>query len=487
MGRGVGTTSAIDRAVMNKMLLLVGAAATSGVLVYVFARWERQGRDHWPIFLILGLLVAESSLYDNETGIPKSLFHPGNGSLEFRLPEVLITVALVARLVVKGKPERIGLPALLWLTVASWWALEAVEGVVRHNSMVKLPYEAKAIIYVMGAYALASGVPVRRFIEGRGFELLMRWSALSAVVLLLLTADHHKQFAVHLPLLPLLHFGSMGTDVATIFVTIGVIGFLLELGKERRSRLNLVCAVPLALSPFFAYQRAVLLSLGAVVTVVVIASLGSTARERLRVRSGEVALAALAVVGVVLGVAVIPAITSQKPVRAPLASTIGNTLSSQEKQQSAQDRLNKWDVALTDAKLEPVLGQGLGFEYSYFQTGPNVFIVTDLTENIGLDLWLRTGLIGLGLFLLAIVTSLANGFTTWRLHPDRMVAVFTLALIAAVIGLLAAGQVESIFENYRLATVFGLSLGMLRSAVTSGGGGPSAMRTYHQMRQYEVI
>ena len=62
---------------------------------------------------------------------------------------------------------------------------------------------------------------------------------------------------------------------------------------------------------FFAYQRAVLLTLGAVVTVVVLVALGSTARRRLRIRSGEVALAALAVVGVVLAVSVIPAITSR--------------------------------------------------------------------------------------------------------------------------------------------------------------------------------
>ena len=64
--------------------------------------------------------------------------------------------------------------------MAAWWALEAVEGILRHNSFVKLPYEAKAIIYVMAAYALASGVPIRRYLEGRGFELLLRWSAFSS-------------------------------------------------------------------------------------------------------------------------------------------------------------------------------------------------------------------------------------------------------------------------------------------------------------------
>jgi O-antigen ligase len=475
---------------MAKVILLLGATLASGMLLYLFLRWERSGREHWTVFLLFGMLVFESSLWSNETEVPQGLFHPGTGSLEFRLPEVIITVALLARLLIKGKPQRIGLPALLWLTVAAWWALEAVEGILRHNSLVKLPFEAKAIIYVMGGYALASGVPVRRYLEGRGFERLVRWSALAAVVLLLLTAAK-KTYAANIPLFRLTDFGILGTDAATIFVSIGVIAFLLELNKDRRNRFNLLCTVPLALSPFFAYQRAVLLTLGSVVTVVVLVALGSKARERLRIRSGEVAVAALAVVGVVVGVSVIPAITAQKSVTGPaqslFSSTVGLTLNSQQKQESAQDRLNKWTVALGDAKQEWLLGQGLGFEYSYFQAGPNQFITTDLTENIGLDLWLRTGVIGLTLFLLALITALVNGFATWRLHPDPAVSVFALALFAVVIGMIAKGQVESIFENYRLATVLGLSLGMLRSAVTSGGGGTTAMRTYQAMRHYEVV
>jgi O-antigen ligase len=137
-------------------------------------------------------------------------------------------------------------------------------------------------------------------------------------------------------------------------------------------------------------------------------------------------------------------------------------------------------VAYDLAKKEPILGYGLGETYTYFEPGPNLYVQTDLTENIGLDLWLRTGLIGLGLFVVALVVSLVNGLSAWRLHPDRMVAVLALGLVAAVVGLIAKGQVESIFENYRLATLLGLTLGMLRSAVTSGGGNLLTMRTYYR-------
>jgi cation transporter-like permease len=60
-----------------------------------------------------------------------------------------------------------------------------------------------------------------------------------------------------------------------------------------------------------------------------------------------------------------------------------------------------------------------------------------------------------------------------------MVAVLALALVAVVVGFVAKGMVESIFEKYRLATMLGLSLGMLRGAVTSAGGARLARHRAH--------
>ena len=87
---------------------------------------------------------------------------------------------------------------------------------------------------------------------------------------------------------------------------------------------------------------------------------------------------------------------------------------------------------------------------------------------------------------MALVVSLVQGFTTWHLHPDRMVAVLALALCAVLIGFLAKGQVESIFENYRLASLFGVSLGMLRATFTSAGGGARDMREQRALLLEEV-
>ena len=417
-------------------------------------------------------------MYENQDNMPRDLFHPGNGAFEFRLPEVIITLALLARLVVRGRATRVGGPPLLWLAFGAWIAVALVEGVLRHNDITQIPYEGKVIIYVVGGYALAAGVPIQRFFEGRGLVRLVRWSGVAAAVVVLMSAVH-KEYALHLPLLPLPDFGVDGSDAATIFAAIGIIGLMLELAKEKRSRLTLLACIPLLASPFFSDQRAVLIMLGASVTVILLVATGSTARRRLRIHSAEVLLSALAVVGVVLAVAVIPAIGSQQPVQLPLRSTFANTFDAKAKIESAEDRASKWEVAFSLIRQHPVIGNGLGVEFSYFNPGPNIFSMTDVTENIGIDLWMRAGLIGLGLFVLALFFSVFDGLGAWRLHPDRMVAVLALALVAVVVGLVAKGMVESIFEKYRLATILGLSLGMLRSAVTSAGGTRMALKRTH--------
>jgi O-antigen ligase len=460
---------------MTQAVILVIALAAAGALFGLFVRWNRMGKDHYVVVLLIAMLVAETSLYQNQDIMPRDIFHPGTGAFEFRLPEVIITLGLLARLAVRGRPRWVGFPSLVWMAFGAWYSVALVEGILNHNDLTQIPYEGKAIVYVVGGYALAAGVPVQLYFEGRVFEKLVRWSALAATVLILLTAAH-KIYVIHLPLLPLPDFGVDGSDAATIFAAIGLIGLLLELAKTKRSTLTLVAVVPLLVSPFFSDQRAVLVMLGASVTVVLLVTLGPTARRRLRVTSAEVLLTALAVVGVVLAVAVIPAAESQSPVRVPLNSTISKTFTSEGKIESAADRASKWQVAFSLIHQHPIIGWGLGKEFSFYDPGPNVFVMTDVNENIGLDLWLRSGIIGLLLFTLAFVLSIADGLAAWRNHPDRMVAVLGLALVAVIVGFVSKGMVESIFEKYRLATMLGLSLGMLRSVVTSGRGHWQSLR-----------
>ncbi|HMK63199.1 MAG TPA: O-antigen ligase family protein, partial [Acidimicrobiales bacterium] len=244
----------------------------------------------------------------------------------------------------------------------------------------------------------------------------------------------------------------------------------LELGKDRRSPLTLASVCPLLLSPFFSDQRASLLMLGGAVVTVLIAAIGRTARARIHVSGTQVALVALAVVGVVLAASVIPAAVSQQPVQVPLASRTLADFDTAAKAESAQARINKWTVAWDAARQDLVFGHGLGYEYTYFEPGPNTLETTDIAENLLLDLLLWTGLVGLVLFVTALVVCVVDGLRVWRFHPDPVIGILALGLVAVVIGFVAKGQVESLFENYREATAMGIALGMLRGAVTSTGG-----------------
>ena len=125
-----------------------------------------------------------------------------------------------------------------------------------------------------------------------------------------------------------------------------------------------------------------------------------------------------------------------------------------------QSRVNQWNAAPLVIDDRPWTGWGLGKTYLYYDPGPKSFIRTNLTHNIGLDLLLRTGVIGLGLFIAAVLASIAVGIRMWRKASDPLVAAFALASSAIVLALVSKGLVESLFEKYRLAALMGLIVGI---------------------------
>jgi hypothetical protein len=74
------------------------------------------------------------------------------------------------------------------------------------------------------------------------------------------------------------------------------------------------------------------------------------------------------------------------------------------------------------------------------------------------------------LYLAALLRLLFDGLGVWRKHPDPEVAAFALALVAILCGLFADSLLEPVIDEYRLATLLGITMGFLRSAVTSPRG-----------------
>jgi O-antigen ligase len=454
------------------MLACIGAGALVA-LVALFARWERTNRQHFAPIGLLALLVVEATLYANFNNLPRGIFHPGSGSTQLRLPEVYITLALLGRLVARGKPTRIGLSAGLWLAFGVWMVVGAVEGHLYHNPFSQNLYEAKAIVYILGGYALAAGVPVRRYLDTRAFLWLRNLCVVAATVVDLMTIAH-VTVSIHLPLLPLQGFGPVGSDTATLFVAVGLIYFLREMATGRVHATSVMALVPLLASVVLAQERAVLVSVGVMVGVLLIVlgfvGYGRGVAKRLKVQIGQVVLTLLAAVAITLAVLVTPAALYQRPVQIPLDTQIHQLFHSQGKAESAQDRIDMASSAESLIPEHPIIGLGLGVEFPFYEAGVRKVQLTPYAHDIVLDLLLRLGIIGLVLYLAALLRLLFDGLGVWRKHPDPEIAAFALALVAILCGLFADSLLEPVIDEYRLATLLGLSMGLLRSAVTSPRG-----------------
>ncbi len=452
-------------------LVLLGLAV--GV-VSLFVRWEHEGNDQRVPLVLLGLLVVEATLYFDPNAVPRGLFHPGSGTTQLRLPEVYITLALVARLIARGKPTRIGLPAGLWLAFGAWLAVGGVEGGLYHNPFSQNIYEAKAIWYVVGAYALAAGVPLRRYLDSGDLFTLGKLSVGCATLLDLMTIGH-VNINRDLPLLPLQSFGAIGAESAALFLGIGAMCFLVRLASGPVRLRDVVALIPLIVCVVLADQRAVLVNLGVVVSVVVIAlCIGHRhgIARRFSVRSGQVVLTLLAVVAVSVAIVVVPAAVDQQPVKVPLTSTFESLFHNEGKAESAQDRLNLASEAEALIPQHLFIGWGLGVQLQFYEAGTRQVQTISYAHDIVLDLWLRLGIVGLLLFLAAMWASISGGLEVWRRHPDPLIAALALALVAVLAGLVATALLEPLLDEYRFATLFGVSLGMLRACVTSMGGAP---------------
>ncbi len=461
------------------LLLIVGLAACG--MFSGFMRLERAGKRMTTVLVIFGLVLVEAWIYPNQSLIPAGFFHPvlGGGSgvggadsgLSFRLPEILVPMALIARLLARRQPLRLRAASLWWLAFLTWLAASAMIGVENGNSANLALFEAKAITYI-GFFLLVAGVPASEFAHGRTFRRFLYCSSVIAAIGIVLN-QLRANISLAIPGVPISGMGAMGADAATIFLALGLIAAAIAICNEnRRSRL-IVTSLPLLFASVVAGQRAALVAM--VVALALFAVAIAVGWKRIRTTPTELALGASTFIALLLIPVLVTAVVGKRQPVVPFTGSINAAFGTQAKRLSAQDRLNQWATARRLISERPVIGAGLGFTYEFYDPGFQVFVTTDLTHNIALDLLMRVGAIGLGLFLVALAITLVDGIRIWLKHPDALIAAVAIACTCALSGLVAKGMVESIFEKYRLATLLGFLVGAVASTTLSMAA-PARMR-----------
>jgi hypothetical protein len=446
------------------MTILAALVVVLGVAFALFAAmvsWERQGNSARAVAVIIVAVVVDAASgpgFDRGSG----LLHPHVGSLTFRLPDVLIVLALLARLLARGLPQRIGLSMLWWIGFTLWYLAAGVMGVVAGNDTTPMFFEAKLLIYMVGGFALASGVPSGQL--AAMYPRLLRFIAVIGLAVFVLDQSGVSVTAA-IPLVPLDHFGEMGGDAATVFVTFGVLALMSAAVDRENRRGVLLCALPLVIAPFATDQRAALIDLAAALLVLIACWLVPRVSMHVRTTTTELVLLLLMVVAALLAPSTTTSATQETKFKLPLSAEFQSAFDNQAKLQSAQSRSNQWEVARGLILDRPFIGWGLGKQYRHYEQGVDEVISTDITHDIAFDVLLRAGSIGLGLLLVALWST---GTAAWKRlrEMDDLAAGVAVGAAAAVVGILGKGLVESIFEKYLVATVLGLMLGTVRAMTT---------------------
>lgn len=445
--------------------------AATPALLLLLVSWEERKKPENAVLLLLALVLLEAIIYPTQNRVEGGLFHPSFAGQSMRLPDAIIPMALLARVLVRGAPRRLSGTALAWSVFIGWLAAGLVIGVLVGNPFEQILFQGKATLYLGGGFALLSGVPAARLADPSFHRRMVIGLGIFAALIAPL-ALARSSFSLNLPITPGAEVGRISPDASTLLSVAAIVGLLMDAARRDRRLFVALASVPLLLSPLLATQRGATLGAGAALAVLLAASVGRTWRRRIRATPTEALLLLCVVLVPVLLTIAMRAATADSPTRraeiVPLADTVTDTFLDSKKAQSASARQDLWRAGLEDAAGSPVMGWGLGRTYSVeltIRTGGT--LEGGGFHNILIDLLVRRGAIGVVLFVVAVGFTMRDAVAIWRHHLDRRIAVFAAGCGATLAGLLAKGLVESLFEKFRLVTLFGVLIGAIASAASS--------------------
>ena len=446
------------------MGLLLGA----GIVVFgIFALLEAADRREVVVGVVFVAVLVESFLVASQNDVSEGFLHPTLLGTSFRLPDLLVPLALSARLLVSGWPRRVTIQGLLWGSFLAWVVFGYLVGRSGGNDAREALFQGKALLVFVGAIALAAGVDPGRLVDRR---LTGRWivAVTATVVPFALLQLSDLNWDVHWPGLDLEAFGTYGADASSLVMTIAVVVLVVESCRERPRATVAALGLLVILSPLAGTQSASVVQLATMSVLLLVVRAGVVWRRRTTVGAREGALFNLGLCAVAVAAVVVP---TARDARLPLAQNIEDNFASEASGPTAEARTQIWADARKLFVERPWLGWGLGKRIELRQ---DIGQSQELSaHNVVIDMLLQSGIIGLGLFLAALASSLAQAWRSWTTAPNDRLAALALACAAAAVGLLAKGLAESVLYKFRLSTLLGLLLGVIYAVAVRRESSPA--------------
>ncbi|WP_144763685.1 O-antigen ligase [Curtobacterium sp. 9128] len=406
-----------------------------------------------------------------------------------------LTGAWGIAVLVRARPPIARTPRALWLLLA--WFL--VSTAWSHWRAATLASIAAQLICVLVAFAIASTLTWRRILDA--VSVALRWVLLGSVLFEAVVAvvvrhpiapiwthygDRHVPDAFYFSRAVLFTGGRIqglpgNANLLAMVALLAAIAVAVQLAEGRMRRNRAIGWLVVAAAVFVLTRSSTVVAAAAACAVVLVLALLVRRVPTERRTPRYLAMAVVGVVVVVVGVAF----------RAPLSELLG-------KGSDATGRGEIWARVVELAQQHPVLGWGwIGYWW------PSVHTLSDIAHRKGvtylqahdayLDVWMQTGIIGLALFLVYVLTTLSRSWASaTRIGYDadlepRAFEPVTLFALLVVTALLVQSIAESRLLYQGNWVLFAILAIKSRNVLVSDeppsiGDGPRTPRTRREFR-----
>ncbi|HEC09917.1 MAG TPA: O-antigen ligase domain-containing protein [Acidimicrobiales bacterium] len=436
-------------------LILVAFVALMGTLLLFgwFTGLERRGRGEVVVATVLGVALLEAVLFQSQNTVPSGLFRIPLGSFDVRPVDVLIPMALAARVLARPPGSRISFTALLWVAFVVWYAAGGITGYYGGNPVPEVIGQVRSMLLFGGAYALVAGTDVRKLLGEKFLRVVSRLLfaiALGYIAMIMLVGPTSVGAGpVTIP-----ELGGLGADTSSIISAMGLMLILVEISSPVHHRFRIVAGSLAMLIPLIGDQAASIVGLVVMIGLTMLTSLTPRWRERVTVTPTEFLL--VVVLSLTVGLVGLTAAGRTEDI----TSGVEDALVGNAQDSTSRLRVLLWEDARDFILESPVIGHGAGFRQilpDQWPAPPSLVA----SHNILLDVTLRSGLVGLALFLAAMFSSFREVLTSWRSRLDPRLTMLSLGAGIGIGGILAKGMVESVFDKFRLAVFLGALLSMI--------------------------
>ncbi len=449
-------------------LALVGITALLGAagLTSYFIKLETEGRRHVVVRILLALLLLEMVVQPDAFRTPIGLFRLPLGPFDARPADIVIPLALIARTLTSKVPRYVSAPVLMWFCFIVWYSTAGPIGYSGGHSVPMVIAQLRGPLVGVCVMIIVAGVDVNKLLGG---DWLPRVGRAVGIVGAILVFTHFAELSLTLdaPIIGFRALGALGADARTMFPILGVMAIVAEVSGGRRRLMVVLPALALVAAPIAETQGGPYLAVLVLLLLLTLVALGSTWRRRVQLTAVDVGFvfSLFLIVGAVSVFAsggASPAFVDQFE-EAVLSDTQATT---------TNERFQLWSEATDVITASPITGAGLGVQGTIERKFPAPEVTTAF-HNVLFDIAARSGVVGLGFFLLALVMTVRSAARVWERHEDSVIAGLAMTSMLGAFAILGRALVSSSFEHTRVTVGLFLLIGLVLASEKTLYSSPS--------------